>query len=148
MTAPANFVEGLLFPGYGPEDANPDLGDSAITETMGIGGFAMGASPAITQFVGGTVSDAINYTRSMYSITTAENNNYSLPPLDFKGTATGIDILKVLETGIIPVINTGIAHKVPGIGQIGAGIVHPPRECFVKALEAFGERYGDGNKGE
>ena len=148
FTAPANFVEGLLFPGYGPEDANPDLGDSAITETMGIGGFAMGASPAITQFVGGTVSDAINYTRSMYSITTAENNNYSLPPLDFKGTATGIDILKVLETGIIPVINTGIAHKVPGIGQIGAGIVHPPRECFVKALEAFGERYGDGNKGE
>ncbi len=142
FTAPANFVEGLLFPGYGPEDANPDLGDSAITETMGIGGFAMGASPAITQFVGGTVSDAINYTRSMYSITTAENNNYALPPLDFKGTATGIDILKVLETGIVPVINTGIAHKVPGIGQIGAGIVHPPRECFVKALEAFGKRYG------
>ena len=142
FTAPANYVQGLLFPGYTPDDANPDLGDSAITETMGIGGFAIDASPAITQFVGGSVADAVNYTRSMYSITTAENNNYSLPPLDFKGTATGIDIVKVLENGIIPVINTGIAHKVPGIGQIGAGIVHPPRECFVKALEAFYECYG------
>ena len=142
FTAPAEYVQGLLFPGFTEEDANPDLGDSAITETMGIGGFAMGASPAITRFVGGTVQDATNYTKSMYTITTAENSNFSLPAMDFRGTATGIDMMKVLESGTLPVINTGIAHKVPGIGQIGAGIVHPPKDCFVKAMIAFGEKYG------
>lgn len=141
FTAPANMVKGLLFPGYTDEDANPDLGDSAITETLGIGGFAMGASPAIVQFVGGTVSDAMQYTRNMRSITVAENNNYSLPPMDFKGAATGIDLLQVLETGILPVINTGIAHKVAGIGQVGAGIVHPPVECFEEALKAYSRKY-------
>ncbi|MEG0834265.1 MAG: DUF1116 domain-containing protein [Christensenellaceae bacterium] len=141
FTAPANFVEGLLFPGYGDEDANPDLGDSAITETAGIGGFAMGASPAITQFVGGTVADALQYTRNMYQITTEENKNFCLPPLDFRGTATGIDILKVLESGIIPIINTGIAHKIAGVGQIGAGIVSPPKKCFVEAMKAYCSKY-------
>lgn len=142
FTAPANYVQGLLFPGYDDQDANPDLGDSAITETMGIGGFAMGASPAITQFVGGTVEDAMNYTKSMYTITTGENSAYALPPMDFRGTATGIDILKVLDSGTLPVINTGIAHKVAGIGQIGAGIVNPPKECFVKALKEYGKVRG------
>lgn len=142
FTAPANYVEGLLFPGYTQDDANPDLGDSAITETMGIGGFAMGASPAITQFVGGTVKDALEFSKSMYFITDAENSSYTLPAMDFRGTATGIDVLKVLETGILPVINTGIAHKTPGIGQIGAGIVHPPKECFKKALESYEKIYG------
>ena len=130
-------VEGLLFPGFSAEDANPDLGDSAITETMGIGGFAMGASPAIVKFVGGSVGDAIRYTESMGDITVAENPGFSLPSLDFKGTATGIDVLKVLESGVLPVINTGIAHRVPGVGQVGAGIVHPPIECFEGALAAF-----------
>ena len=142
FTAPANMVKGLLFPGFTEEDANPDLGDSAITETMGIGGFAMGASPAIVQFVGGTVSDALAYTRSMGLITEAENTNFALPPLDFKGAPTGINLLKVLETGILPIINTGIAHKTAGIGQVGAGLVHPPAECFEKALLAFTKRYG------
>ncbi|MEJ5965349.1 DUF1116 domain-containing protein [Flavonifractor porci] len=148
FTAPANMVQGLLFPGYSEEDANPDLGDSAITETTGIGGFAMGASPAITQFVGGTVADALEYTRSMYLITTAENNNYALPPLNFKGAPTGIDLRKVLESGILPVINTGIAHKTPGIGQVGAGIVHPPKACFLEALRAYDRRYGGDAQGQ
>ncbi len=102
----------------------------------------MGASPAITQFVGGTVKDAIDYTKSMYTITIGENSGFSLPAMDFKGTATGIDLIKVLDSGILPVINTGIAHKTPGVGQIGAGIVHPPKECFVKALKAYHEQYG------
>ena len=137
FTAPAQMVEGLLFPGFSAEDANPDLGDSAITETMGIGGFAMGASPAIVKFVGGSVGDALRYTESMGDITVAENPGFSLPSLDFKGTATGIDVLKVLESGVLPVINTGIAHRVPGVGQVGAGIVHPPIECFEGALAAF-----------
>ena len=104
---------------------------------MGIGGFAMGASPAIVQFVGGSVADAMRYTESMREITVAENAGFSLPPMNFRGTATGVDLVKVLESGVLPVINTGIAHKVPGIGQVGAGIVNPPVECFERALEAF-----------
>lgn len=139
FTAPANFVEGLLFPGFEPTDAAPDLGDSAITETLGIGGFAMGGAPAIVQFVGGAVEDALDYSRSMYTITEDENNTYSIPTLDFRGTPLGIDIRKVIETGILPVINTGMAHREAGIGQVGAGIVHPPLDCFTKALKAYSE---------
>jgi hypothetical protein len=116
------------------------MGDSAITETGGIGGFLMGGAPAIVQFVGGTVADAIGYTRKMYEITLTENTNYSIPNLNFRGAPTGIDIRKVIETGILPHINTGIAHKEPGIGQVGAGIVNPPRECFEKALLALAGR--------
>ncbi|MCC5893268.1 DUF1116 domain-containing protein [Exiguobacterium sp.] len=139
FTAPANFVEGLLFPGFEPTDAAPDLGDSAITETLGIGGFAMGGAPAIVQFVGGAVEDALDYSRSMYTITEDENNTYSIPTLDFRGTPLGIDIRKVIETGVLPVINTGMAHREAGIGQVGAGIVHPPLDCFAKALKAYSE---------
>ena len=145
FTAPANYVKGLFFPGYSEEDAAPDLGDSTITETMGIGGFSMGASPAIVQFVGGDVDDAIQYSEQMFEITTGENSNYSLPPLNFRGSALGIDIRKVIDTGILPVINTGMAHKIAGIGQIGAGIVHPPKECFEKALIEFEKKYKDVN---
>lgn len=141
FTAPAGYIMGLLFPGYVQEDANPDMGDSAITETMGIGGFAMGASPAIIQFVGGTVEDAVGYSKSMQEITTCRNSAFALPPLNFTGTATGIDIFKVADSGILPVINTGIAHRKAGVGQIGAGIVHPPIDCFYRAIRAFGNKY-------
>ncbi|WP_202710252.1 DUF1116 domain-containing protein [Sporosalibacterium faouarense] len=146
FTAPANMVKGLLFPGYKEDDASPDIGDSTITETMGIGGFVMGGAPAIVQFVGGTVVDAINYSEQMYEITDGENTNYSIPTLDFRGSALGINIAKVVETGILPIINTGMAHKVAGVGQIGAGIVHPPIECFEKAILEFtnnGKRGGN-----
>jgi hypothetical protein len=137
FTAPAEIIDGLYFPGYTMEDANPDIGDSSITETTGYGGFAMAAAIPIVQFVGGAPQDALNYSKSMYEITEAENNVYKIPALDFRGTATGIDIQKVVETGIRPVINSGIAHKNPGVGQVGAGIVHPPMKCFEDALEAF-----------
>ena len=137
FTAPAEIIDGLYFPGFTAEDANPDIGDSCITETSGIGGFAMAAAIPIVQFVGGRPQDALNYSKSMYEITEAENNMYRIPILDFRGTATGIDIRKVLETGIRPVINTGIACKRAGVGQVGAGIVHPPMKCFEDALEAF-----------
>jgi hypothetical protein len=140
FTGPAQMIRGLMFPGYTMADANPDIGDSAITETCGIGGFAMGGAPAIVQFVGGTVDDAIAYSQQMHEITTAENPNYSNPNLNFRGAATGIDVRKVIATGILPIINTGMAHKEPGIGQVGAGIVNPPRECFEKALLALSER--------
>lgn len=147
FTAPANFVEGLFFPGYTEDDAAPDLGDSAITETMGIGGFAMGGSPAIVQFVGGAVEDAIDYSEQMYDITASENSNFTIPTLNFRGSAFGIDLRKVIATGILPVINTGMAHKVAGVGQVGAGIVHPPAECFEKGLLRFHEVYkGDESK--
>jgi hypothetical protein len=137
FTAPAEIIDGLYFPGYTMEDANPDIGDSVITETTGIGGFAMATAPAIVQFVGGTPQDAVNYTTSMYEITTSENNVYTIPFLNFRGTPTGIDIRKVVETGILPIINTGIAHKDPGVGQVGAGLVRPPMKCYEDALEAF-----------
>ncbi|NLC04198.1 MAG: DUF1116 domain-containing protein, partial [Tissierellia bacterium] len=137
FTGPAEIIDGLYFPGYSTADANPDIGDSAITESSGIGGFAMAAAIPIVQFVGGTPQDAINYSKSMYEITEAENNAYKIPVLDFRGTATGIDIQKVIETGIRPIINTGIAHKDAGIGQVGAGLVNPPMICFEDALEAF-----------
>ena len=143
FTAPANFIKGLYFPGYSEQDATRDLGDSAITETMGIGGFAMGGSPAIVQFVGGEVEDAIQYSEQMYDITVSENSNYAIPTLNFRGAAFGIDVRKVIETSILPVINTGMAHKVAGIGQIGAGIVHPPKECFEKGLLRFYKLYGE-----
>jgi len=139
FTGPAGIVDGLLFPGYTAKDANPDIGDSVIAETAGIGGFAMAAAPAIVQFVGGTAKDAVNFTLKMYEITAAENNVYKIPALDFRGTPTGIDIRKVVETGILPSINTGIAHKDPGIGQVGAGLVKPPMSCFEDALQAFVE---------
>lgn len=139
FTGPAGMVDGLLFPGYSAEDANPDIGDSVIAETAGIGGFAMAAAPAIVQFVGGSAKDAINFTLKMYEITVVENNIYKIPALDFRGTPTGIDIRKVVETGILPSINTGIAHKDPGVGQVGAGLVNPPMNCFEDALQAFVE---------
>ena len=137
FTGPAGYVEGLLFPGFSPKDANPDLGDSAITETAGIGGFAMGAAPAIVQFVGGSAPDAVEFSKLMYLITYGTNSMYTIPALDFRGTATGIDIRKVIDLGILPIINTGIAHKDAGVGQVGAGLVRPPKECFEKALLAL-----------
>jgi len=142
FTGPAGMVEGLYLPGFSARDAAPDIGDSVITETAGIGGFAMAAAPAIVKFVGGSARDAIRYTQQMYEITVAENDAYRIPTLDFRGTPTGIDLLKVVETGILPAINTGIAHKEPGIGMVGAGLVHPPENCFHDALEAFAEKYG------
>jgi len=143
FTGPAGIVEGLYLPGFSAKDAARDIGDSVITETAGIGGFAMAAAPAIVKFVGGSASDAIRYTRQMYEITVAENDAYRIPTLDFRGTPTGIDLLRVVETGILPAINTGIAHKEPGIGMVGAGLVHPPENCFHDALEAFAKRYGE-----
>lgn len=141
FTAPAPAVDGLYFPAFSPADANSDMGDSSICETAGLGGFAMAAAPAITRFVGGTVQDALRFTREMYEITVGRNPNFSLPPLDFAGTATGIDVLQVLDTGIAPVINTGIAHREPGVGQVGAGLVRAPMQCFVAAARAFCEQY-------
>ena len=139
FTAPAEIIDGLYFPGYTQAAANPDVGDSCITETTGIGGFCMAAAPAIVQFVGGTVADSIKYSTQMYEITEGEGNTYQIPALNFRGSATGIDIRKVIETGIRPIINTGIAHKDMGVGQVGAGIVSPPMKCFEDALEACGE---------
>ncbi len=142
FTAPCEQPDGLYFPGYSLADANPDIGDSTITETAGIGGFAMAAAPAIVTFVSGKPSDAINTTMEMYEINYAEHKYFTIPALDFRGTPTGIDIRKVVETGITPRINTGIAHKEAGVGQVGAGLVRPPMQIFEDALVAFAEQYG------
>ncbi len=138
FTAPSPMVEGLYLPGFKAEDAAPDIGDSVITETAGLGGMAMAAAPAIVQFVGGSAAQALAFTRRMYDITLAEHPIYKIPALDFRGTATGIDLLAVVESGIVPVVNTGIAHKRPGVGMVGAGLVKPPFACFRQALLAFG----------
>jgi hypothetical protein len=140
LTAPAPVVDGLFFPGYSATDAAPDLGDSAITETAGLGGFAMAAAPAIVQFVGGTPQDAIANTDEMTHITLGRNGALTLPALDFAGTPAGIDARKVVDTGIAPIINTGIAHRAAGIGQIGAGITRAPLACFAKAIVALADR--------
>lgn len=137
FTGRADVPDALFFPGYSRADANPDIGDSAITETNGLGGFAIAAAPAIVQFVGGSSEDALRYTRQMYEITAAENNIYRIPGLNFRGTPTGIDVRKVIERNILPFIDTGVAHKEPGIGQIGAGVLNAPVEPFKKAFEGF-----------
>jgi hypothetical protein len=139
FTAPAETPHGLYFPGFTAADANPDVGDSAITETAGIGAFAMAAAPAIVTFVSGTARDALTSTLEMYEITLAENPAFGIPPLDFRGAPTGIDIRKVVRTGILPRINTGIAHRQAGVGQIGAGLVRPPKACFEQAVAAMAE---------
>ena len=137
FTAPAPLVEGLFFPGFGPDDANPDIGDSTITETSGIGGFAMAAAPAIVRFVGGDVSDALRNTLQMYEITLVEHPLYQVPVLNFRGTPTGIDATLIVRSGIVPVVNTGIAGREPGIGQVGAGLVTPPISVFTDAVQAL-----------
>ena len=143
FTAPVEMPEGLYFPGFSAEDANPDMGDSTIVETIGLGGFAMAASPAVAGFVGaGTPSSAADFTRIMGEITLAKNPEWTIPALDYQGVPTGIDIRLVVETGIAPTINTGIAHRKPGIGQVGAGVVKAPLACFEKALRALAIRLG------
>ncbi len=129
--------DALFFPGYTKDDANRDIGDSSITETNGLGGFAIAASPAIVQFIGGAAQDALNYTREMYEITAGENNIYQIPSLNFRGTPTGIDVIKVNEKRILPFIDTGVAHKNAGVGQVGAGVLSAPMEPFIKALQGF-----------
>jgi hypothetical protein len=141
FSAPAATPDGLYFSGFSSADANPDIGDSTITETAGIGGFAMAAAPAIVSFVSGKPKDALDATLEMYEICAAEHQHFTIPPFDFRGTPTGIDIRRVVELGITPRINTGIAHREAGIGQVGAGLVRPPIEVFEQALVAFAERY-------
>jgi uncharacterized protein DUF1116 len=140
FTGPAAVPEGLYLGSYTEADANPDIGDSAITETAGLGGFAMAGAPAIVRFVGGTVPDALRTTAEMYEITVTENPAYALPSLDFRGTPTGIDVTAVLRGGLLPRINTGIAGRVAGTGQVGAGLVSPPLDCFVAAVHALAGR--------
>ncbi len=140
--APSETPIGLYFPGFGQEDANADLGDSAICETAGYGGQSLAASPALVQLVGGSVAEAIAYTREMYHVTWTRNPVMSLPNLEFAGAPAGIDVRKVLDTGIRPVLTTGIAHRRAGVGQIGAGIVRAPLACFAAALAALAEGLG------
>ena len=137
FTAPALTPAGLYLGSYGPDDANPDIGDSAITETAGLGGFAMAGAPAIVRLVGGSVPDALATTARMREITLAEHPLFQIPALGFRGTPAGIDVTLVVRTGILPQINTGMAGRVAGTGQVGAGLVTPPAEVFPAALRAL-----------
>lgn len=143
FTAPVQMPQGLYFPGFGEKDANPDMGDSAILETIGLGAFAMAAAPAVVGFVGaGRASDAVAYTRAMADITLARNPRWTLPALDAEGVPTGIDVRRVVESCVQPAINTGIAHRKPGVGQVGAGVARAPLACFDQALSAFARALG------
>lgn len=146
FTTKSPMVDGLFFAGFGPEDSAADLGDSTITETVGLGGFAMAAAPAIVKFVNGTPGQALGHSRQMLRITEGVNNAFTLPMLNFNGVGAGIDVRKVLDTNIQPVINTGIAHKEAGVGQIGAGITSAPMECFIRAAEAMAETLEGGGQ--
>ena len=137
FTGPAQIADGLYLGSYGPDDANPDIGDSAITETAGIGGFAMATAPAIVRFVGGSVPDALATTRRMYDLCVGDNPAWAIPIMDFQGTPTGIDVTAVLRSGQLPQINTGMAGRVAGVGQVGAGLVTPPMECFTAAIDGL-----------
>jgi hypothetical protein len=137
FTGPAEVPDGLFLGDYGPEDANPDIGDSTIMETAGVGGFAMASAPAIVRFVGGKAADALDATRSMYSITLGEHPHYQVPILEFRGTPVGIDVTRIARTGVLPFVNTGIAGKVAGTGQVGAGLVSPPVSAFTDAVHAL-----------
>ncbi len=141
FTAKSDLPTGLFFPGFKQEDACPDIGDSAITETAGFGGCSFAASPALTLLAGGTVGDAVRYSKEMYEITVTKNPALSLPALDFAGAPCGIDVRKVVDTGIRPLVTTGIAHKEAGIGQIGAGVVRVPMDAYVKALSAIATKF-------
>ena len=142
-TAPVEMPDGLYFPGFSAEDANPDMGDSTIIETVGLGGFAMAASPAVAGFVGaGGAEEANRFTQDMSEISWGENPEWTIPSLQYQGVPTGIDIRKVVDTGLSPTINTGIAHRLPGIGQVGAGVVRAPFDCFKQALVALAEQMG------
>jgi hypothetical protein len=143
FTTAAPVVDGLFFPGYSIADAAPDLGDSAITETAGLGGFAMAAAPAIVSFVGGTFNEAVANTAAMGHITIGRNGGFALPTMDFVGTPAGIDARKVVDSGILPIVNTGIAHRQAGVGQIGAGITRAPLDCFTKAVTALASAVPD-----
>jgi len=143
FTAPAPVVDGLYLGAFTEADANPDIGDSAIAETVGLGGFAMAASPAIVGFVGGTASGAVQRTLTMYEITLTEHPDFRIPILESRGTPTGIDAARVVRTGILPVINTGIAGKEPGVGMVGAGIVDAPVACFTSAIRALAKECSD-----
>jgi len=145
FTAPVEMPRGLYFPGFTEADANPDMGDSTIVETIGLGGFAMAAAPAVAGFVGaGSAADAHRYTEAMGEITTGRNPEWTIPALDFAGVPSGIDIRAVVDTGMTPTINTGIAHREPGVGQVGAGIVNAPMACFTQALQAFYAKQQEG----
>ena len=141
FTAKSDLPTGLFFPGFKQKDACPDIGDSAITETAGFGGCSFAASPALTLLAGGTVGDAVRYSKEMYEITVTKNPALSLPALDFAGAPCGIDVRKVVDTGIRPLVTTGIAHKEAGIGQIGAGVVRVPMDAYVKALSAIATQF-------
>lgn len=141
FTAPAPIIKGrYLNPSWVPEDTVPFAGDSCAVEVYGLGGLAAAASPAVTLLAGGTVEDALDRTREMWTITVGKNPNYAIPALNFEGTPTCVDMVKVLETSIEPQSHAGIIHKKGG--QAGAGVARVPVECFKKAFLAFAEKYG------
>jgi len=133
-------VSAKLFEGFTPDDIEWIGGESTINETVGLGGFAQAAAFPLQNYQGGSPEAMIEMNLAMYDITVGENTDYKIPYLRYRGTPTAIDVLKVAETGITPVLDAGLAGR--GGGQIGAGVVRAPLECFRAAAQAFVARYG------
>ena len=134
--------DALYHPGFGPEDAGPDIGDSAVLELVGLGGAAAAASPAVATFVGGSLADAIATTEEVERICVGRSSRFKLPSLDFRGSPLGVDVRRVVELQIPPAITTGILHATEGLGQVGAGVARAPLPCFEDALLALDAALG------
>jgi hypothetical protein len=138
--APLPPVEAKLFDGYTTEDVEYMGGESVINETVGLGGFAQAAAFPLQEYQGGSPERMVATNLEMYEITLGEHPDYRIPFLGFRGVPTGIEIHRVLETGIAPAMDIGVAGR--GGGQIGAGVLRAPRGCFEAAVEAYARRYG------
>lgn len=137
LTAPAPAGRPKVFSGFTTADACPAMGDSFMTETIGLGAFALTAAPAISSFIGGTHEEAVELVRSMRRICRGGSKRFLIPSDAFAGTPVGIDVNLVCRTGITPIVNNGFAHREPGIGQVGAGLTRLPIEPFLTARDTL-----------
>jgi hypothetical protein len=141
FTAPSPRPDGAFVPGYSQEDAGLDMGDSAVTETVGWGAFVLAGALGLLPQLGAKLESAVAQSQRMRDITLSASPSFLIPALGFAGAPVGIDLRKVLDTGVTPLIDTAIAHKDPGHGYIGGGIVNAPMECFIKAFQGFVKKY-------
>lgn len=133
-------AEAKLVEGFSESDVEFMGGESVIAETTGLGGFAQAAAFSLQDYQGGTPEQMAELNRAMYDITVGEHPEYKIPFFGFRGVPIGIDAVKVVETGIRPVMDIGIAGR--SGRQIGAGILRAPLACFELAVSAYREQYG------
>jgi hypothetical protein len=129
-----------LFEGFTEADVEIMGGESTFNETAGLGGFAQAAAFPLQEYQGGSADKMVEANLAMYDITLAEHPELKIPYLGFRGVPSGIEIHRVVETGITPIMDIGVAGKAGG--QIGAGSFRAPMECFQHAVAAYSEAHG------